>query len=245
MTPPPAPTERQGLSPLAWTGIGCGSLAIIAIVALAFAFGWGMRKASEFAGKLSGYATDPVALVELLASQSPDVEIVSKDETAETITVRNNADGKEITLNYKDLRDGSLSLINQDGEFNFEISPADGSLMIETPDAKTVLGANTATTDLPGWVPVYPGSVSQAISTSKLDGDKTAGIASFTTSDSIADVAAWLREKLEQNGFTVSATTTPETTVILGESTTDSRSVTSSVAADNGKTTIETGYQDI
>lgn len=245
MTPPPAPGERKGLSPLAWTGIGCGSLAIIAIAALAFVFGWGMRQASEFADKLTEYAEDPVALVELIASQSPDVEIVSKDEAAETITIRNNADGTEITVDYKDLRDGNLSFINADGEFNFEMSSADGSLTIETPDAKTVVGSNTATSDLPAWVPVYPGAVSQAIGTTKLDGGKTAGLVTFTTSAPVADVAAWMRETLEKNGFTTSVTTTRENTVIFGESTTDSRSVTSTLAADNDKTTIETGYQNL
>lgn len=45
--PPNSSPPKKGMHPLAWVGIGCGGLLVIAIIAVALVIGWGKRQYEE------------------------------------------------------------------------------------------------------------------------------------------------------------------------------------------------------
>ena len=72
MTPTPAPKKK--MSPWAWVAIGCGAIAVLAILAIGgtvAAGGWFLTK------QVNKYEANPaVAAAELLIRANPDVELV-------------------------------------------------------------------------------------------------------------------------------------------------------------------------
>lgn len=121
--PPARPPSKKGLSPIAWVGIGCGGVLLLIIVALIATGMWGMNKAKELG---LDFENDPDrATAELVVSMSPDLEKISSDEEAGTITIRTK-DGKVMTLTYTDIKERKF--MNQETE----VSPAGPT--DETPD---------------------------------------------------------------------------------------------------------------
>ena len=237
MAPPPPPPDRSGLSPWAWAGIGCGSLAVIAVVALAFVFGIFVRKAKEI-------TENPASIAEFIINQSPDVELVSRDDEAETMTIRNTKDGSEITVNFSDLQDGNITLTGENGAFNLDLAQDNGTLTIETPEGKAAVGSDVALADLPDWVPVYPGSKSQAATLTISAGTGTGGHVVLTTPDDVTDVAGWMRQELESSGLSVAATNAPAATSLEARSQADTRTVNVSILSSNGSTTISLKFAE-
>lgn len=244
LAPPPPPPDRKGLSPLAWTGIGCGALAIIGIVALAFAIGWGVNKVKSLASQLEDFANDPVALVEFVAEHTSEIEIVEKNDANETITIRNTESGQEVTLSYQDIQEGKFSFVNADGEFNFDFANQDGSISVETPHGKTTVGGTVDLTGVPPWVPVYPGSVAVASSvTTKPDkGDK--GHLVMTSQDAIVPVQTWFETELETNQLTPQIKRVAAGAVISGKSASGTRGVEVSLSPVENGTTITISYTE-
>ena len=157
--PPEPPSPKRGLSPLAWTGIGCGAFLFIAIVALAFLFGWGKRKFDEFKREL---AVDPQRkAAELVLSMNPDFELVEGEAVEGEMRIRNVRTGEETTVRYGDVAAGRLS--------------------VEGPDGAIELGAQGVPP--PEWVPAYPNVARMLASYRKEKDGKLEGVVAFTTDD--------------------------------------------------------------
>ncbi len=110
VTPPPTPAPapvKKGLPPIAWVGIGCGGLLLIAIIVIVGAGFWGVNKARELG---VDFQKNPErAAAELVVNMSPDLEKVSSDEEAGTITIRTK-DGKVMTLGYEEITEGKYTM---------------------------------------------------------------------------------------------------------------------------------------
>jgi hypothetical protein len=138
MPPTSSPTPaKKGMPTIAWVGIGCGGLLIIAIIVGSVIF-------SMLKGKFDDFAKNPEkAGAELVVSMNPDLEMVSQDEEQGEMTIRTK-DGKEVTLSYKDISEGRITVEDADGNVT-----------------------NIGSTDLsvvPAWVPRAP-DLSDTIST--------------------------------------------------------------------------------
>ncbi|MEM9236051.1 MAG: hypothetical protein AAGB14_04680 [Verrucomicrobiota bacterium] len=161
--PPPSPeAPKKGLHPMAWVGIGCGGLLLIAVIVGAIAVRWGMSAYDEMVTELTTHPQKVAA--EKVVSLHPELDLVSEDEESGMLTIRNRATGEEITISYEDLAAGKLTVTGEDGS--------------EKPMGSTDLS------QLPAWVSPYPG-VSDAILSFHFErGGGTVGMLSFSTSDS-------------------------------------------------------------
>lgn len=93
---------------IAWVGIGCGGLLILAIIAGAIIF-------SKVKGKFDEFARNPEkAAAEMVVSLNPELEMVSQDEEAGEMTIRTK-DGEEKTLSYQDIAEGRITVTDAEG----------------------------------------------------------------------------------------------------------------------------------
>ncbi|CAN5372134.1 hypothetical protein BH23VER1_BH23VER1_27230 [soil metagenome] len=182
--PANAPEPKKGLPPIAWVGIGCGGLLVIAIIAAVIFFAWGASKVTEFAADVQ---KNPGKAIEMAARFDPNLDVVSTDEAAQTVTVRMNDTGKEVTLSFDDIRQGGLDILTSEGE-SFS------------------LGAGTAT-DLPEWIPTYPNTISTQGLLSSSSNEGTNGSFVITTGDAPEIAIREYTSLLEAEGYELSKTT--------------------------------------
>jgi hypothetical protein len=120
---------KKGLPVLAWAGIGCGGLLIVAIIAGVFIF-------NKVKKKFEDISKNPEkAAAELFISMNPEFEMISEDNDKGTMTIRSKS-GEELTLSYKDISQG-----------RFEVTDASGN--------KTSIGSADLS-KVPAWVPMPP-----------------------------------------------------------------------------------------
>lgn len=193
-TPPPPP--KKGLSPLAWVGIGCGTLLLLGMIAFAGAAWWGANKIKDF-------AENPNKMAEAMIRANPDVEVISTDEGAGTITVRDKKTGEEMILNLSDIQEGKIEFKSKEGTMKI-----DGTGMTVTDEqGQTSTFAATAGGEVPGWVPAYPGAESQGAFSADTPEGK-GGTVTIKTADSVDKVIQFYDERLKGDGFTVEQNST-------------------------------------
>ncbi len=88
--------KKKGLGPLAWIGIGCGALVVIVAVALVVVGLIAAKKIKDVAGDFKD--NPEMAAARLIVKMNPELEEVSADEQAATITVRHTKTGEVVTL---------------------------------------------------------------------------------------------------------------------------------------------------
>jgi hypothetical protein len=195
-----APTPpKKGLSPLAWVGIGCGALLLIGFMVFAVGGYFAARKIKQMG------ENPEMTVAEMMVRANPDVELVSKDENAKTITVRDKKTGEVTTLNLADIKNGQLKVKGADGK---EANLSVGQDGVKVTDGKGNVAFQTgggAVKDLPSWVPVYPGAQTQGTYATQNAEEKTAAFV-VSTSDSVDQVLSFYKEKLEANGLKIEQT---------------------------------------
>jgi hypothetical protein len=213
MAPPPAqpaagaPAPKKGTSPLVWILAGCGGLVVIAGIIFALLTYWGYNKAKSFVGAA---AKNPaIAAAKLMVAANPDLEIVSEDDEAGTITVRDRKTGQEITMNAEDIKKGRLKFKNEKGEeVTLEGSgePGKEGFKVKT-DKGTVAFGKSQAEEPPSWVPSYPGATVLG-SARETTADGFTGTYTFHTSDSGAAVLSLYETELKKAGFDVERSST-------------------------------------
>jgi hypothetical protein len=164
--------------------------------------------------------------------------VVSSDDAAKTITIRDKKSGQETTLTIEDIREGRISF-EQDGKvttMDFEAKGEAGAVTIQSGEDKAVFGAGGAAS-IPDWIPSYPGSRVEGVNSIEAGGEKS-GTFTIKTSDDIATVVAFYEEQLGALGLKVDkasfATEGAETVNLTGSS--DARTVNVTVSHQEGET---------
>ena len=204
--PPVAPAKKKGLHPLAWVAIGCGGLLLLVLIGFFAAGAFVVNKAKGWVEKAE--ANPALAAAEMVVRMNPEIDLVSKDEAAGTMTVRNKKTGETVTLSFDEIAEGRFS-IEKDGErtaISVGQESAGGGLRIEGPDGEMVFGVSADREKIPGWVPLYPGASfeGQGVLTA---GSSTQGTFSQQTVDSRQEVAAFYRARFEELGIPVQTVT--------------------------------------
>lgn len=240
--PPPPPQNPYGsqppvgpkkTSPWVWVGVGCLVLLLLGAGTCVFI---GM-KAKKFAEK---YKDNPeLAAIELMVRANPDLEHVSSDKDAKTITVRDKKTGKEMTLNFEDVKNGKFSMEGSDGS---KVNFGDGGMQVTDEKGQTTtIAAGVGTSNLPDWLPAYPGAT--AISSFSASGASGGAVTMFETSDSADQALEFYDGKLEDAGFAVEKNAYKVNDQTAGGTLTakeggDKGEVTVLVGAQGGKTSI-------
>jgi uncharacterized protein YneF (UPF0154 family) len=176
---PPMPPARKATSPWVWVAVGCGGILVVAFIIfllLGVFFAKKVKNFAEEAGK-----NPAMAAARLAAAADPDVEVVSTDDAANTITLRNKKTGETITLDVSQVKKGAIKFLSEKGEV-------------------TIGGGEQ---EPPAWVPRYPGVEPQPMYSSQGEGEHLAGW-HFKTPDDPGKVLSFYESHLKADGFSVS-----------------------------------------
>ena len=191
------------MKPIAWIGIGCGVVILIAVIAVLGAGIFVYDKASDFVEDLS---ENPAATIaENIVRFNPELELVESDREGGTITIREKSSGKELTFDYEDIEEGRFSFESSDGErVSFDARGEDGVLRVETEDGTTTFGATGSGIELPEWLPVYGNVSGEVAGFTTVSNDTATGTVSFETPDELEKVMEFYEEVLTDLGAAVS-----------------------------------------
>lgn len=200
-------TAKKGLPIWAWVGIGCGGLLILVLVVVMAA---GFFVANKVKDVAADFEDNPaMATARMIVKLNPELEEVSTDEEAGTITVRNTKTGEIITVNFDDIEDGKFSFTTDEGEVTVDASELDesGSLTVTRDDGTVVFEAGKPSPkDTPEWVPVYPETEPASTHSMRTETTLSGGF-EIETADPVADVLEFYRAALESEGFAISVNT--------------------------------------
>jgi hypothetical protein len=138
--PPPVQPQKKGLPPLAWAGIGCGGLAIIAGVLCVI----GLIKAGKSIAESVSKAVNEHPAKEAVATvfkDSPSFEKTAENPDVGTFTLRVKAGGEEVPTTYDDWLHGKV--------------------MIKDASGAAVPALQGDLSKIPAWVPRYPGATGE------------------------------------------------------------------------------------
>ena len=224
---PPAGPRKT--SPIVWVLVALGGLFLLGIIGVIGVGALVVHKAHQ-----SGFSADllrrnPAAAVARMALiGNKDVEIVSEDDKAGNITVRDRHTGKTVTMAFDQVKNG----------IRFSGEDENGKTAV------VEFGAGTG--KLPSWIPSYPGSdpkASFSASGTSNDGSGAGGNYTFTTNDDPTKVLSFYQDKVKDLHMIVKLTTlgTEGGTIIATEDP-DRRMLTVVVGRGTGETTVNVTY---
>jgi len=235
-------TPKKGLSPLQWVLIVLGTLFVLmtgACVACGLAI-------NSFVGNIaSDFEANPAkAAAELAVRMNPDLELVSSDDEAGTMTVRNRETGEEITVDFSEIAAGNLSFRTEEGEV--AISAEEGGLTATGPGGEVATFGAGASAQIPDWVERYPGAEFEQAGYSSSTAEQSGGAFSMLTDDDTESVASWYRQRLEDLGYEVQLTSTTasegDSSVVIGTLASPERTQSVVVTRRDGRTQVTVQY---
>ncbi len=198
--------NKKGLHPLAWVAIGCGALVVIVGIAAVAGVGFLANKAKDV---VADFEENPArAAAEMVIRVNPELDLVSSDDAAGTITFRNNKTNEEFTLDYDAIKEGKFSVTTDEGEFSVDASSADEGkgVTFSGPEGTATFNNDTSAKDVPSWVPQYPGSTSREGTFSSQTDRGIAGAFTIETPDDVEKALDFLEQLLQGQGYKVSKT---------------------------------------
>jgi len=241
----PQQTPKKGLSPLAWVGIGCLGLLVIGGIVATVATVFVVGKVKEVASEMEA---DPVATTaKLLAAANPDIELVATDKENRTVTFRDVKTGEELTFGYDDIENGKVTFSSGSETAELEVTAGDdgsGGLTVKTPEGTATFSAGGDASDIPGWVPVYPG-VTPANSFSAEGTGQFTGTFTFTSDSNVQSILDFYDDKGKQAGLeTKSRTTTTEGAIWVAASSDESRTLTVMASKQRGGMEVVVSFNE-
>ena len=232
---------KKGLPIWAWIGIGCGGLLILVLIVVMAAGFFVANKVKDVAGDFED--NPAMATARMIVKLNPELEEVSTDEEAGTITVRNKKSGEIVTVNFDDIEDGKLVFSTDKGDVTVDASELEesGSMTVTSEDGSVVFATGKPSAgDLPSWVPMYPETEPSSRHSMRTDTTASGGF-EITTPDPVADVLEFYREELESAGYAISVNTyTQDDTeggMVNGNNEAEQRSVVVIVSREAGEDT--------
>lgn len=248
MNPPPAPGQKK-MSPLGWVLIGCGAIAVLAILAIGAtvaAGGWFLKK------QVNKLEENPaITAAEWAIRANPDVELVKSDPEAGTITYRNKKTGEEVTMNAEDIKEGKWSVTTKEGTATFDATGTEEGGTLKVTGGKgeevTYSAGGGVPKNLPSWLPIYPGGDVKGSFDATTPEGRTA-MFSVTTSGSVDEVAEFYESRLKGEGLTVERASFEaggqRTVTLVGKTGDQKRAVQIGVSNANGQTQASVSFSE-
>ena len=187
--------NKNGLPTIAKVGIGCGIVAIIAVIAAVIGIKW-----------LVGFGQEK--LVELVLKQNPEVEYVDMDKDKGTMTLRHKETGESYTVSFEDIKNGNLSIKGNDGNEVFSMESTGGGnggvTINSSKGGQMQIGSHVDLSNVPDWVPLYPNTSKETSAmVSKNPQGKNFGTLAFDSNDSADQISAHFKAALENGGYSM------------------------------------------
>jgi uncharacterized protein YneF (UPF0154 family) len=192
------PAKKKGMGVVGWLAIGC---LVVLVLGLGSCFACGYyakRKLGQFSEDMQ--KNPEMTAAKLVVQMTPDLELVSTDDAAGTLTVKNTKTGEVVTVSVADAKEGKFSITTDQGTATVDANQ-DGTMQVTDGQGNTATyGAGSA--DLPSWVPAYPnGTANSNYSATTAEG-KTAMV-SITTADSVQSVLDFYEKAFQDAGLKV------------------------------------------
>ena len=230
--------QKKGLGVWVWVAIGCVGILVLGGLAAGVG-GWMLKR------KVQSMAESPTAAIEMIAALNPDIEVVDKDPGAGTVTIRDKASGKTMTVDMDDVKDGRISFSTDEGDASMSFDSDAGTMEIRSEGADGAVAQLGGSVRLPGWVPSYPGGTSEGVYSAQ-DATTESGTFTLSTTDSLDDVFGYYRGQLESGGYQVTENRYSgpqgDGAMLVGEREDGSRTLTFTLQAAEGKTQVMGGY---
>jgi len=236
--PPGAPPKK--ISPLVWILGGFAVLMFGAMVTCGIVGFLAMRAVKNAGFDPELMKRNPgLAMAKMAGALHPNLEVISTDERAGKITMRDKTTGKVVTFRF-DPNQKTLVMTGNDGK-DVTIMAAgndgDGRVTLKSSDSTVSFGPG-GKQKLPEWVPMYPGSSLEGVYSAKSP-EGTQNTYSFKTGDAASKVAAFFQEQLKSGGFTIGLRTSGDAGgMVSGETADKKRNVVVTVAPQNGATQV-------
>jgi hypothetical protein len=189
----PPPPGKKGMGVLGWLAIGC---LVVVVLGLGTCYA-----VSRFAtNKLKQYVENPeMTAAKLIVGANPDYELVSTDDAAGKLTIKNKSTGEQVTVTLSELREGKLSFATPEGQSSIAFG-AGGVKVTDAQGQETSISLPSAGSDLPEWVPAYAGSeVNKVMSTANKR--QRAGTFILNTDGTVQQVADFYEKELRAAGL--------------------------------------------
>jgi hypothetical protein len=241
---PPAPPKSSGVKILLWIIGGFAALVLLIIVAVAGLGFYMMHKAKQAGLDPELMKKNPaLAVAKMAVTANPDVQMVSSNDSAGTMVVRDKKTGKVTTLRF-DSAKKSMVVIDDQGK-QARITANAGTLEVQSADGSMKLGANAD--KAPSWVPVYPDATPQSTMSMNEKG-KQSGTFVFVSKDSPEKVLNYYADQLTSAGMKVTRTTTTSDGnsggIVTAAKDTDSRTVVVTVSGESDGTKASVTFSD-
>jgi len=236
--------EKKGLPVWAWFGIGCAGLLVLVLVVV-FALGFfAVRKVKEVAGDFENSSPEMVA-ARLMIKAQPDIEEVSEDEDAGTITIREKKSGKEITVNLKELSEGHFVFDTDEGHVEISAGEGnDGGVTISSEKGKMVLGKSES---YPDWLPIPENLKARGQYMMDDEGGRKGALTLEGELDA-SKIEAFYEKKLKDDGFEVQKNSfsheKQSMTVLQAENSEKGRTLTVTIVEDENGPAATVAYQE-
>jgi len=205
--PPAAGSVPKKRRPLLWILGGCLGLIVIGIIIAFLAGGYFLHKVGVDTGLMK--SNPELATAKMILSANPDVEVLSVDESAGTIKVRDKKTGKTLTMNLSDVKKGKIVFQddqNKTVEFQTQGEGSEAGIEVRSSEGTMRMGTS-ASPQLPAWLPAYPGAESTGTFSIAKDGGNS-GSCAFKSNDSPEKIASFYENALKSAGFTVQKSST-------------------------------------
>lgn len=248
-TPPPqvpVPQKSSGSKVLIWViGIIAG-LIVLSFGSCAVIGFYTLHKMKQ-----AGFDSDlakknpTLAGAKLAVSMNPDTEVVSSDDSAGTITVRDKKTGKVVTMKF-DPEKKSMVITDDKGNTTSMTTTGEGSnATMEMKSSEGTVKIGSTSDKPPDWVPAYPGSTPQNTFSATTNGDQS-GSYIFTTKDPADKIISFYGDTLKSSGFTVSNMTTTSNGkvggMVSGEDKASKRTVVVSIGTEDDGTHVNVTF---
>jgi hypothetical protein len=182
------------MGPLGWIAIGCGVILVFCVIAFGV-FGYFVKRGVD------KFKQNPAkTAAEFMVRANPDLELVSTDDKAGTLTVHNKKTNETVTMNFDDIKNGKFKVTSDKGTATFDGSG--GGIKVTDEKGQTATFGGGGPQNLPSWLPVYPGAASQNALASTTNEGRSGGF-TLTTKDTIEQVANYYETQLKAAGLKV------------------------------------------
>jgi len=243
--PAPAAASSEGMSTLTKVLIVIGVVFVLFMGGCAACVWYVGSMVSDVAEDFE--ANPAKAAAELAVRMNPDLELVDSDDEAGTITVRDSDTGEEVTVDFSDIASGNFTFTTDEGEVS--VRADEGTVTARDADGTETTFGRSTLDDLEDWVFLYPGADFEGSSTVMETDGLSVGAFVLITDDSAEDVFAYYEEQLRAAGYKVIQTTRTgvdggASGILMGELASPDRTFNVIVSEQDGRTHINTQYQD-
>ena len=238
--PPPQaqqPAKKKGMGVVGWLAIGCLVVLLLGLGSCFACTYYAKKKLGQFSEEMQ--KNPEMMAAKLVVKMNPDLELVSTDDQAGTLTVKNTKTGETVTVSVADAKEGKFSITTDKGTATLDANQ-DGTLKVTDGQGNTATYGVGGEASMPSWLAAYPNGAATTNYKADTAEAKTAMVV-FTTSDSIENVMNWYEQQLQGAGLSVqkqlmSTGSTASGGTVTGESSDQKRSAVIVVGTADGKT---------